>query len=62
VLATAVNAWAIDSVSDTARKEVFVNHAAGLDGLGGSSDIDEVVLRDADDSDFAGRAEVGARA
>ncbi len=50
VLATAVNGWAYDFGSDTTPKELFVNHAAGLDGLGGSSDIDEVVLRDADET------------
>ncbi len=50
VLATAVNGWAYDPGSDTTPKELFVNHAAGLDGLGGSSYIDEVVLRDADET------------
>ena len=36
--------------SDTAPKEVFVHHAAGLDGHGGSSYIDSVLLREKDAS------------
>jgi RHS repeat-associated protein len=34
--------------SDAEPKEVFVRHAAGLDGRGGSSYIDSVILRDRD--------------
>jgi len=34
--------------SDTAPTEEFLHHAAGLSGRGGSSYIDEVVLRDRD--------------
>ena len=36
--------------SDTDPKEVFVHHAAGLDGMGDSSYIDSVVLRDRDET------------
>ncbi len=36
---------------DDDPKERFVYHAAGLDGMGGSSYIDAVVLRDKDNSD-----------
>jgi len=34
--------------TDSEPKELFVNHQAGLAGMGGSSYIDTVVLRDKD--------------
>lgn len=42
--------WGYDSANDLDAKELLVNHAAGLDGLGGSSYIDEMILRDGDDT------------
>ncbi|GJQ29735.1 MAG: hypothetical protein HBSAPP03_16190 [Phycisphaerae bacterium] len=36
---------------DASPKEAFVHHAAGLGGFGGSSYIDSIILRDADERD-----------
>ncbi len=43
--------YAAAPINDVNPKETFVHHAAGLDGRGGSSYIDSVILRDSDNSD-----------